>query len=139
MRFKATPSQYGVLFGYQNGAVGTNPNEYVPMIAVRSDGKLRGELWMGSQLEVLSSATVNDGNWHTVYFSATPGSITLYLDGVAIGTNSGTVNHLTMSFNQIGTGKALGRVYMPNANGGLNSWFYFNGLIDDFYLYDTAL
>ncbi len=139
IRFKATPSQYGLLFGYQNSAAGGAPTNYVPVLGVRSDGRLRGELWVGSALQVLSAGAVNDGQWHTAYFSATPGSITLYLDGVNIGTNSGTVQHLDMAFNQIGTGDANGRVYMPNPVANTNAWFYFNGLVDDFYMYSTAL
>ena len=139
MRFKAGPGMYGSLFGYQNTTVGSLPTQFIPMITIRSDGLLYGELWTGSTLSVLSSTVVNDGNWHTVYFSATASSITLYLDGVAIATNTGTVNPLSMSYNQIGTSDAALRPYQPNATASSNYWYYFNGLIGDFYLYNAAV
>jgi AICAR transformylase/IMP cyclohydrolase PurH len=78
-------------------------------------------------------------NWHTVYFSAKSNSIALYLDGTVIGTKAGAVNPLSMSYNQIGVSDANGRDYQPNAVGSSNGWYYFNGLIDDFYFYNTAM
>jgi len=139
IRFKAEEGQGGLLFGYQNAAVGEVVTQYVPVLGVRSDGKLRAELWIGGQLEILSDTRVDDGQWHIAYFSVTPGSIQLFLDGVEIGSNAGTINHLNMSFNQIGTGNAAGRTLMPDVTGGLNGWYYFEGLVDDFYFYNTAL
>ncbi len=139
IRFKCSPLQYGTLLGYQNTAVGTTPPNYVPILTVLSDGRLRGELWVGTAMAVLSSGAVNDGQWHTAYFSGTPGSIKLFLDGVQIGSSSGTVQNLDMSYNQLGTGRGTGRTLMPNAASFSNTWFYFNGLIDDFYFYTTAL
>ena len=139
MRFLAEPEQFGSLFGYQNAPVGQYTTQFIPMITIRSDGLLWGELWTGTDLEVLSTTPVNDGNWHTVYFSATSDSITLYLDGVAIGTNTGTVEGLSMGYNQIGTSDANGRAYQPSSYGPSNGWYYFNGLIGDYYLYSTAL
>ncbi|MFH0976299.1 MAG: immunoglobulin-like domain-containing protein [Spirochaetota bacterium] len=143
IRFKATAGQYGSLFGYQNTAIGTLIpviTQFVPILTIRSDGKLRGELFTTAALEVISASAVNDGNWHTAYFSAKAGSIALYLDGAQIGINTGTVNHFAMSINQIGTSFPQSRAYMPDATGTNNvSWFYFNGLIDDFYFYNSAL
>jgi uncharacterized repeat protein (TIGR02543 family) len=144
MRFKASAGQYGSLFGYQNTVVGIidgSTTQFIPMITILSNGKLYGSLWNGSvSIEVISSNVVNDGNWHTAYFSVKPDSIRLYLDGSPIGTGTGTVQHLSMSFNQIGTSLPAGRAYMPLVDGPSNSgWYYFNGLIDDFYLYSTAL
>ncbi len=143
MNFKANPGNYGSLFGYQNAPVGsTIPtiDQFIPMIVIRSDGKLYGSLWNGSaSIEVISSSTVNDGNWHTVYFSVQPNSIRLLLDGAVVGTGTGTVNNLSMFYNQIGTSFPQ-RAYMPDANSAANiSWYWFNGLIHDFYFYSTAL
>ena len=139
MRFKASPSQAGVLFGYQSLSAGTPlPPQFMPVIVVRSDGLLYGELWIGSDLIVHSAAAVNDDQWHTVYFSTNGSSISLYLDGVCLGTNSGAVQSLSMIYNQVGASDCDQRAYMPNADG-VNGWWYFNGLIDDFYFYNTAL
>ena len=141
--FKASPGNYGSLFGYQNAPVGsTIPtiDEFIPMIVIRSDGMLYGSLWNGSSsIEVISSSAVNDGNWHTVYFSVQPNSIRLLLDGAVVGTGTGTVNNLSMFYNQIGTSFPQ-RAYMPAADANSNiSWYWFNGLIHDFYFYNTAL
>lgn len=139
LRFKATASQNGILFGYQNGAVGSTPSQYLPVISVRADGKLRGELWVGSELEVISVGAVNDEQWHTVYLSVATGAITFYLDGVNIVSSPSTIQHLGMTVNQVGTGRATGRTLMPNVDGALNNWFFFNGLIDDVYVYSPSL
>ncbi|HEY1405123.1 MAG TPA: immunoglobulin-like domain-containing protein, partial [Spirochaetota bacterium] len=138
MRFKTTTG--GCLLGYQNNSVGSVPTQFVPIITVLSNGILRGELWMGSSLVVSSSVAVNDGKWHTVYFSAKASSIALYLDGAQVAAPAvGTVQHLSMTLNQIGTGDGAVRAYMPNSDGASNFWYYFNGQIDDFYFYSTAL
>jgi hypothetical protein len=134
MRFKAEPGNHGALFGYQNSEVFVSPGEWVPVLAVRSDGKLHGELWTTENSLAITTATaVNDGQWHTVYFSGTSGSIKLYLDGVLIGSNQGTVLGLSMIYNQIGAARSNGRAYLAP------DWSFFNGLIKSFYMYNTAL
>ena len=138
MGFNVSSGQGGILFGYQNQPVGNSPGDYVPIISVQSNGYLRGELYMGSNFGVSSTNTVDDGQWHTVYFSATSSSVTLYLDGVVVGTHSGTVQSLDMIYNQIGTGDGAGRPYLPNSNGS-NGWYYYDGLISDFLFLDVAL
>jgi len=130
MRFK-TSSVNSPLLGYQNGGVGVpGPGQFVSIVNVNADGHLVGDLWNGTaHFTVTSSATVNDNAWHTVYFSAKSGSIALYLDGTQIGVNSGTVDSLSMFYNQIGASNLVSPV----------GWYYFNGQIDDFYFYNTAL
>ena len=140
MRFKVEDGQKGSLLGYQNTTVGTgtspSPDQFIPIIMVCSDGKLLGELWTsGGDLQVFSTKTVDDGNWHTVYFSASANSIALYLDGELLGTRAGTVKPLSMIYNQIGT--SFGRARDPEYNS--DTWYYFEGLVDNFYLYNTAL
>ena len=137
MRFKAEDGQKGVLLGYQNTTVGTQPNQFIPIIMLQSDGKLRCILWTTSNTDitVLSTKTVDDGNWHTVYFSAKSNSIALYLDGEQIGSATGTVAPLSMIYNQIGT--SFGRARDPSYS--TDAWYYYNGLIDNFYLYNTAM
>ena len=136
MRFKAEAGQKGVLLGYQNTTVGTQPNQFIPIIMLQSDAKLRGTLWTtANDITVLSTNTVDDGNWHTVYFSAKSNSIALYLDGEQIGSATGTVASLSMIYNQVGT--SFGRARDPYYS--TDDWFYFNGLIDEFYLYSTAM
>ena len=131
LRFKTSSS--GAILGYQNLAVGTTPTNWVPILYVRSDGKLSANLWQGSILNVTSANRVDDNNWHKVEFSVTPGSITIYLDNLAVGTSSGTINHLDMSFNQ------LGASFNRSWPGVTADWLGFTGCIDEFLIVDQAL
>ena len=131
LRFKTSSS--GAILGYQNRAVGTTPTNWVPILYVRSDGKLSANLWQGSILNVTSANRVDDNNWHKVEFSVTPGSITIYLDNQSVGTSSGTINHLDMSFNQ------LGASYNQGWPGVTANWLGYTGCIDEFLIIDQAL
>lgn len=133
LRFKT--STYGAILGYQNAAVGGAKSQWVPILYVQSDGKLNANLWQGSILNVTSTNRVDDGNWHKVEFSAAPGSITVYIDGVLVGTSTGTINHLSMSFNQLGAVTTEGLWTGDPIDG----WFGFNGCIDEFIIVDKSL
>ena len=138
MRFKTTGK--GVMLGYQNRAVDGAANEYIPILVVQSDGTLRSTLWTTSNRDMttVSSQVVNDGNWHKVDMSVTPTSINVYLDGALAGsTSSGTVAHLSMSFNQIGRGRT--DTSRDSSGGGMTGWVGFTGCIDNFVLIDSGL
>lgn len=139
--FKTTTD--GVIIGYQNTILPTGPSAWVPAIYVGTDGKLRGELYQGSISPIISiddpntaidESIVTDGNWHHVALVANVDTQTLYLDGVAQGTLSGTINYMDMSFNQIGSGKTD---FYPGGRAILEH--FFNGELDDVRIYTTAL
>ncbi|MCM0059334.1 MAG: gliding motility-associated C-terminal domain-containing protein [Algoriphagus sp.] len=136
LRFKT--ATYGAILGYQNAAVGP-VSQYVPILYVQSDGKLSANLWQGTPLNrpltVLSANRVDDNNWHKVEFSAAAGSITVYIDGVLAGTSTGTTDHLSMSFNQLGAVNTAG-VWTGDP---IDGWFGFNGCIDEFIIVDKSL
>ncbi len=145
MRFNVGTTGCGALLGYQNVTIPniSSVTAFIPIIIVQDDGKVRGTLWTGSwspngeDITVLSDTTVNDGNWHTVYFSAKANSIALYLDGEQVGDIvTGTVGALNMYYNQIGTAYGKDR---DTSLSGASGTYYFNGLIDNFYMYTTAL
>ncbi len=133
LRFK-TNFEGGIL-GYQVGSANSSTGTYVPILYIAQDGKLYANLWVGTHLTVVSANRVDDGNWHKVEFSATPGSITTYLDGASIGTNTGTIQHLSMNKNQIGLVK---RANWPSGNNTRN-WVGFKGCIDEFVILDKSL
>ena len=134
LRFKT--NSYGGILGYQNAAAGSvNKSQWVPILYVQSDGKLNANLWQGSVLNVTSTSRVDDGNWHKVEFSAAPGSITVYIDGVLVGTSTGTIDHLSMTFNQLGAVTTEG-VWTGDP---IDGWFGFNGCIDEFMIIDKSL
>lgn len=136
LRFKTTTS--GGILGYQNVAASTSnaPSNWIPILMVTSDGKLKGTLWTSTStsLQAISSAAVNDGNWHQVDFTAGTNSVSIYLDGnLEANTTGATVAHLDMGFNQ------LGFAYTNGYNLSATNWEYFNGCIDDLVIIDRAL
>ena len=138
LRFKT--ATFGGILGYQNSGVGAGGGQYVPILYVQQDGKLSANLWQASPvnapLRVLSTNRVDDGNWHKVEFSAAPGSITVYIDGVLAGTSTGTIDHLSMNFNQLGAVNTAG----PEWTGvPVSGWLGFNGCIDEFIILDKSL
>lgn len=142
-RFKAASGQYGGIVGYQNSSVNGSPGAYVPIISIRTDGKLYAELWVGKtvpeggySLSIISEKAVNDGNWHKVALSAGTQTISLYLDDVLIGSNTGssTLNYFSsMTYNQLGTVDSAGRA--SQANG----WYPFSGLLDECFIINKGM
>ncbi|MCF6235111.1 MAG: cadherin domain-containing protein [Gammaproteobacteria bacterium] len=134
--FKTTST--GGILGYQNKVVGATATYWVPIISINTLGKLQAELWIGSSMLITSTNAVNDGQWHRVVMTAdtTNNILSVYLDGVAIGSATGTIQHLDMSFNQLGLNDARGRVGIDLPNTETN---YFTGLLDEFTFYSNAL
>ncbi|WP_329105020.1 ricin-type beta-trefoil lectin domain protein [Micromonospora sp. NBC_01699] len=93
MWFRTTTTG-GVLFSYNGAPVsnGTTGGNYTPALYIGSDGKLRGEFWQDFTTPITTDVAVNDGAWHHAVLSGAGDSQTLYLDGVAKGSLSGTIN-----------------------------------------------
>lgn len=129
----------GGLFGYQDVAYpSAGATQWVPILYVGSDGKLRGEFWMNSLTPITTSGVVNDGKWHHVVLAGNTNTQSMYLDGGLVGSLSGTINNLVMNFNQIGLANEGGS--WPAKNSGLiNGWDFFNGQIDDVRTYNRTL
>jgi len=109
-------SSTGTILGYQNYVAEdiSTWGEFVPILTVcpadakapGSIGLLVGELWTSSGgLEIYSTTRVDNNQWHNVVLNATPTSISVYLDGIKLGEKIGTVAHLSMIYNQLGTGR----------------------------------
>jgi len=128
--FKTTSS--GVIFGDANTTVGGSPNTYDPIIYVGTDGTLKGGLYNGADNPLNTSRVVNDGKWHlaTVTFTGTSGTQTMYLDGAQVASASQTLAMTTYQF--------LGVTYTTWVSTN-NSWFYFNGQIDESAIFTRAL
>jgi large repetitive protein len=132
--FKTTGS--GVLFSYNGGPItGGLPGNYTPALYVGSDGKLYGEFWYDTTVNpIASTGTVNDGVWHHAVLSGGGDTQTLYLDGTAQGTRSGTI-HLYdatgSNVNYVGTGFVAGAWPGQPANPPANHAMYFTGSISD--------
>lgn len=128
--FKTSSS--GVILGYQDAVVGNSVASHVPALYVGSDGKLYGEYWMDSMIPLSSSKRVDDSVWHHAALVGNAATQVLYLDGELVGTLDGLINPENMSINQVGVGAGE---YWPGLVGG---WTYFNGMIDDIRVWNSA-
>ncbi len=137
LRFKTTGN--GAILGYQNAeALNNSLTNYIPIIMIDNDGKLKGTLWTGTgngSIQAISANTVNDGNWHQVDLVGASNSVSIYLDGNLEANQSGApVDHIDMSYNQLGLSYTNGyNTTTPTA------WEYFDGCIDDMVIIDKAL
>jgi hypothetical protein len=115
----------GILLGYQNAPLGITPTNYVPALYVDVLGYLHGEFYNGTINPIQTGVKVNDGKLHDVVLEASRNTQTLYLDGQEVGSLTGTIQPLDMTYAQFGNGYE-GYPYptWPNANGG------FDGFID---------
>ncbi|MFG6200813.1 DUF6531 domain-containing protein [Nonomuraea sp. JJY05] len=81
-----------------------------PLLYVGTDGKLRGQFRTfdasGSPITspITSSGAVNNGQWHHVVLSGAANNQSLYLDGAAVGSLAGTIDHDWMAYAAIGEG-----------------------------------
>ncbi|WP_089893601.1 BspA family leucine-rich repeat surface protein [Kriegella aquimaris] len=136
LRFKTTGT--GSILGYQNvESLSGSPSEWIPILLITSDGKLKGTLWTGTggAIQAISANVVNDGNWHQVDFVADTNTVAIYLDGNLEASKSGdAVVHLSMNYNQLGL--SYSQAYNTPAN---TTWEYFEGCIDDMVIIDRAL
>jgi RHS repeat-associated protein len=135
MWFRTTTG--GPLFGIQNQPDGVTPTASAPVLYVGTDGKLRGQFWTGTVNPLVSAGAVNDDQWHHVVLSSTINSQTLYLDGQAVGTRSGAINHNAYNHSQVGTAFAATPSQFPNW--GTTQRRSFAGVIDEVAVYQHPL
>ncbi|MEU1721185.1 RHS repeat-associated core domain-containing protein [Nonomuraea sp. NPDC005692] len=146
--FRTTTS--GTVIGMQS-ADNSTPASFVPVVYVGTDGKLHGQFGTGpsttAHTPITSTGAVNDGNWHHAVLSTVetrPASSTrpaehtqtLYLDGAAVGTLAGEVQHDEMSETRIGSG--YGSPAWPSSTTS-TAPFPFNGDIDEVAVYGRPL
>lgn len=74
VKFRAQSGASGGILGYQNVAATTTATEWIPLINIDTNGKIRVELWTNSGgMSLTSTASVDDGNWHTVVMTGDVG------------------------------------------------------------------
>jgi YD repeat-containing protein len=132
----------GVLASYHADPLsnGTSSGNFVPMLYVGTDGRLRGEYWDGNGSVMTSPGTVTDGKWHHVVLAAGTGSQVLYLDNTQVGTKTGTVdlyNSVGANHSEIGGGFASSG--WPAMTGSIGTATYFNGSISDVAIFRSQL
>jgi len=125
--FKTSTS--GVILGQTANVLPPNgPGGYVPALYVDATGKLRASFfWHGSTgQQIVAPTSYNDGNWHHVVDTYLSGLETLYVDGQPVGTQTAGENGYSSNYAYL-----LGAGYTGGWAASNNSWFYFNGLIDE--------
>ncbi|MFF9283718.1 LamG-like jellyroll fold domain-containing protein [Streptomyces griseosporeus] len=130
-----TSTASGVLMSFQDAPLGQTPTSWRPVLNIDGNGKLRGEFSVaGGAPTIVSAQTVTDGKWHHVVLSATGSSQALYLDGVKVGTLTGTLTDQSAPYAYIGGG------YGSSGWMGLSSGtYYLDGDVDEVALYRSAL
>ncbi len=127
---------FGTILGSQDNRIDWNIfANYGPVLYVGKDGKLRGK-FSSAGTPITSSGVVNTGVWHHVALSSTGSDQTLYLDGVPVGTKTGTVDESLQQFAQLGNGQTS--TSWPSTTTS-NAQFPFTGQIDEFAVYDKPL
>jgi RHS repeat-associated protein len=134
--FKTTSTAGGVLFGTGNDLPGAaNPGGSMPVLYVGTDGKLYGHFWNGNTTGIVTPNPVNNGGWHHVVLSGVDQSQTLWLDGVAVGSQSGQIQNLDpYHFVGAGASHTLNWPARPT-----NAWGYFNGTVSQVAVYSRGL
>ncbi|MGW4116132.1 HNH/ENDO VII family nuclease [Actinosynnema sp. NPDC004786] len=135
--FKTGSTTGGVLLGTSATAQPTGPatGGGVPILYVGTDGKLYGHFWNNNVAGIVTSAQVNDGNWHHVVLSGAVDRQTLYLDGTAVGTQTGVIAHADpLAF--VGAGPVNSGAWPARP---VDDWGRFTGDISDVAVYHRPL
>jgi RHS repeat-associated protein len=122
----------GVLVSYADREFPATATQSTPVLYVGTDGLLYGGFatrGTGGSRQIVSTAEVADDRWHHAVLSAAVDSQTLYLDGTAVGTLPGLVDHRDRTRLTIGAGSGAD---WPATNGGA---FHFSGTIDEVAVY----
>ena len=122
------------LVGYQGSALTSAQTSGVPLLYVGSDGKVRGQFATGTIAPITSATAIADLNWHHVVLQAAGSTQSLWLDGVKVGTLTGTPNHALLEVAQIGAANATGT--WPAYGTGLK---HLAGSVDEAALYSSSL
>lgn len=135
MWFKTTKP--GVLASLQNAEAGQRPTRYSPYLSVDGTGKLRGQFYTleyAGTKPIISTKNVNDDVWHHAVLTSAGTTQTLYLDGVKVGSLTGTVQARDDQYAYLGSGWGNeGWMGVPAAT------YPFQGSMDDVAVYGHAL
>ena len=125
-----------MILGQDDGtAVGGSPAGWVPGLYVDSNGKLRASLYWHGQtgLQIVSAASYNDNQWHAAVDVYNQGTETLYVDGVAVGSQAASEYPYNPTYRYF-----LGAGYTSGWSNGNSGWLYWNGTLDEVRASNTA-
>jgi hypothetical protein len=125
----------GVILGQQDlPPFNSDLGGYVPAIYVGTNGLLYVQMFWGAEAQMVTTNTVNDGQFHQVVVSYDGSVENLYLDGLAIGTMPFVQQgYASLYYYELGTG------YTGGWDGTPGEWFPFTGALDEASLYSRPL
>jgi hypothetical protein len=128
--FKTTSASGHKMIGFENSQTGTGSANADRQIWIGADGKVRAGVYNGSVVEIATTGTYTDGNWHYVAFTHASNTLTLYMDGASV-SSAGTSGAQNFSgYFRIGSYRTSG--WTSASNG------YFGGSVDEARLAFTA-
>jgi PKD repeat protein len=126
--FNTTTHAGGKLIGFGDQQSGLS-GSYDRHIWMLDSGQLVFGVWTGQTNTIQSSAAYNDGKWHQVVATQGPDGMTLYVDGVAVGTNPQTQAQAYSGYWKVG----------GDVTWGGNTSNYFAGVVDEVSVYSHEL
>lgn len=127
--FNTTSTTGKKLVGFETNQTSLVGGNYDRQYIVDTTGNLYYAIYTGA-LTTYSYGTANTGNWYNAVVSTNNGSINHYLNGVLIGSSSGTAQNL-VGWWRIGGYRTQA---WPNTNDG-----YFTGNVGPVMIWNTAL
>ena len=110
--FKTTTTNGGKLLGFETPrtgvAVAGSGGTYDRMIYLDGAGKVSFAVYNAGYFTTSSSSTYNDGKWHMAAASMGSGGMSLWVDGVLVGTNANTAGEATTGWFRAGCGNLAG-------------------------------
>ncbi|MFP3169542.1 MAG: hypothetical protein RXR01_10580, partial [Thermoproteus sp.] len=139
--FYDPPGGMGDLFGFQENFFPENAVTNTPLAYIGTNGRLYVGDWNGEYLQV--STSINPG-WHMIvmeeYYSGGAYHVNLFLDGQYIGQSSGTATPYLFGAGGPYPYGYIGGLFNYIWDNTLNyQYFFFNGTIAYFALYNTVL
>ena len=127
----------GVILGQDSGVLPpSSPSGYVPAIYLDTNGLVRASIFWhgGTQDQIVSANSYNNGAWHSIIDTYDNGIETLYIDGQKIGSQSISENGYSATYDYfLGTGFGTS---WPNFGSG---WLYFGSGLSNAQVYNTSL
>ncbi|MEU3660967.1 LamG-like jellyroll fold domain-containing protein [Streptomyces sp. NPDC032940] len=130
-----TSDPSAVLMSFQDAPIGQTPTSWHPVLNIDGNGKLRGEFFVaGGATPIVSAQSVTDGKWHHAVLTAAGTTQYLYLDGVKVGSGTGTLVDQSAPYAYIGGGYGSpGWMDQPRDT------YYFSGTLDEVAFYRSSL
>ena len=86
--FNTSTTRGGYLFGFGNGTSGAQSSSKDRLVYMLNSGQLRFGVYDGAVKTVTSPGTYNDGDWHLMTATLSPGTgLRLFVDGALVASN----------------------------------------------------